>query len=273
MSKPSPSPSSGRSARSRIGRVERTIDLNADVGEGSGDSRRGADASLLDLVSSASIACGFHAGDARTMRDTVCAARDRSVAIGAHPSYPDLPGFGRRELGTSPDHIRWAVHSQIDALANVCAQAGARLSYAKPHGALYNRATVDRDAAAAIVEAVTAFDPALCLLCPADSELATAAARAGLAHVAEAFADRAYQSDGRLVSRERAGGVLSDPESAADRALALVLRGTIETIEGRSLRLEAQSICVHGDGDTALPMLRILRRRLEEAGIAIERFA
>lgn len=273
MSKPSQSPRSGRSERSSFGAVRRSIDLNADVGEGSGVSRRAADASLLDLVSSASIACGFHAGDARTMRDTVCAARDRSVAIGAHPSYPDLPGFGRRELGTSADDIGWAVQFQIEALADVCAQAGARLAYAKPHGALYNRATVDREAAAAIVETLSAFDPTLFLLCPADSELAKAAARAGLAHVAEAFADRAYQSNGRLVSRERAGGVLSDPESAADRALALVLSGTIETIDGRSLRLEAQSICVHGDGDTALPMLRILRRRLEEAGIAIERFA
>ena len=263
MSRPSPSPSSGRSARSRIGGVGRTIDLNADVGEGSGDSRRGADASLLDLVSSASIACGFHAGDARTMRETVSAARDRGVAIGAHPSYPDLPGFGRRELGLDAGEIRRVVTIQLELLANVCARADARLAYVKPHGALYNRATLDRSAADAIAAAVSALDPELRVLCPGASELADSAGRAGLQAVAEAFADRAYSADGRLLSRERAGALLSDPDSAAARALKLVTDGTIESVEGRSLRLEARSLCVHGDGDSALPMLQILRRRLE----------
>lgn len=253
--------------------MRRTIDLNADLGEGNGTSRRAADSSLLDLVSSASIACGFHAGDAATMRDTVAAARDRQVAIGAHPSYPDLPGFGRRELALSPEQIHWSVSYQIEALANVCAQQGARMSYVKPHGALYNRATMDADAAAAIAGAVFSFNSSLSLLGPGASELARAALRSGIPFVPEAFADRAYQANGRLVSRERAGSVLSDPETAAERSLRLVLDGKIESIDGRLLHLEARSLCVHGDGDSALPMLRILKQRLEQAGIVIERFA
>jgi UPF0271 protein len=250
-----------------------TIDLNADLGEGSGHSRLSQDEALLDLVSSANIACGFHAGDATTMRDTVRAAASRRVTIGAHPSYPDIPGFGRRELGLAPEEIRFHTAYQLRALRDVCGAENTKLSYVKPHGALYNRAARDSKTADAIVSAIREVEPSLVLLGLAGSEMTRAAARSGLAFASEAFADRAYRCDGSLVPRSEPHAVIHDVQTAVDRAIALVKSNTITADDGSMLRLIAQSLCVHGDNPDAVPMVRELRARLESSGVRIAPFA
>jgi UPF0271 protein len=250
-----------------------TIDLNADLGEGSGQSRLSQDEALLDLVSSANIACGFHAGDATTMRDTVRAAKARGVTIGAHPSYPDIPGFGRRELGLAPREIRLHVAYQLRALRDVCGGENARLAYVKPHGALYNRAARDSRAADAIVNAISEVEPSLVLLGLAGSEMTRAAARNGISFASEAFADRTYRPDGSLVPRNEPGAVIHDVNAAVDRAIALVKSSTIVADDGSALSVIAQSVCVHGDNPDAGPLLRELRGRLEESGVTIAPFA
>ncbi|HST08360.1 MAG TPA: 5-oxoprolinase subunit PxpA, partial [Gemmatimonadaceae bacterium] len=199
-----------------------TIDLNADLGEGFGDSRATEDAALLEIVSSANIACGFHAGDSATMRQSVRVARDHGVAIGAHPSYPDLPGFGRRELGLSPREIEHHVSYQIDTLSGICAEEGAKMVYVKPHGALYNRAAWDPQAAKAIVRSITAENPGLTLLGLPASEMSRAAEESSVRYANEAFVDRAYTSDGRLVARSQPDAVIEDADAAIERALILV---------------------------------------------------
>jgi UPF0271 protein len=249
------------------------VDLNADLGEGFGTSRRAEDAALLDLVSSANIACGFHAGDVTTMTETVRAAHERGVMIGAHPSYPDIPGFGRRELGLDAQEIFRHVCTQLRALADVCAKNGARVSYVKPHGALYNRAVTDRAAASAIVTAIRDTDRTLALLGLPNSAMETTAADSGIQFAREAFVDRAYRSDGSLVPRTQPGAVLHDSALAVDRALRLVSDGVVETIDGNELRIRAQSLCVHGDNPDARSVLAALRERLEAAGITIAPFA
>ena len=249
------------------------IDLNADLGEGFGHSRLMEDEALLDLVSSANIACGFHAGDATTMRDTVMAAAARGVAIGAHPSYPDIPGFGRRELHIAPMEIRFHVAFQLRALRDVCAAENAKLSYVKPHGALYNRAAKDHPAADAVVSAILDVDASLVLLGLAGSEMARAAEKRGVTFAAEAFADRAYRHDGSLVPRSEPGAVIHDVRAAVDRAITLVKSNTITAQDGATLSVTAQSLCVHGDNPDAAPLLRELRARLLEAGVSIAPFA
>jgi UPF0271 protein len=250
-----------------------TIDLNADLGEGFGHSRSSEDEALLDVVSSASIACGFHAGDATTMRNTVRAAASRGVMIGAHPSYPDVPGFGRRELGLSPKEIHFHVAYQLRAFRDVCAAESARLTYVKPHGALYNRAAKDSAAADAIVQAISDVDPVLVLLGLAGSEMARAARRCSLGFAAEAFVDRGYRRDGSLVPRQEAGAVIHDVQAAVKRAVTLIKSNTITADDGTTLRVVAQSLCVHGDNPDALPMLRELRGALERSGVRIAPFA
>ena len=250
-----------------------TIDLNADLGEGFGRSRAAEDEALLDLVSSANIACGFHAGDATTMRDTVRAAKLRSVTIGAHPSYPDIPGFGRRELGFSPKQIKLHVEYQIRALRDVCGAERARLSYVKPHGALYNRAARDPEAAKAVVAAIREVEASLTLLGLAGSEMARAAERAGIAFASEAFVDRAYKPDGTLVPRNEEGAVIHDVNGAVQRAVMLVKGQTITADDGTELRISAQSLCVHGDNPDAGAILRALNARLKESHVAIAPFA
>jgi 5-oxoprolinase (ATP-hydrolysing) subunit A len=249
------------------------IDLNADLGEGFGHSRLMEDEALLDLVSSANIACGFHAGDATTMRDTVMAAAARGVAIGAHPSYPDIPGFGRRELDIAPMEIRFHVAFQLRALRDVCAAENAKLSYVKPHGALYNRAAKDHPAADAVVSAILDVDASLVLLGLAGSEMARAAEKRGVTFAAEAFADRAYRHDGSLVPRSEPGAVIHDVRAAVDRAITLVKSNTITAQDGAMLSVTAQSLCVHGDNPDAAPLLRELRARLLESGVSIAPFA
>ncbi|MDP9203045.1 MAG: LamB/YcsF family protein [Gemmatimonadota bacterium] len=250
-----------------------TIDLNADLGEGLGRSRATEDEALLDLVSSANIACGYHAGDATTMRDTVKAAKLRAVTIGAHPSYPDIPGFGRRELGLPPKEISIHVACQIRALRDVCGAERAKLSYVKPHGALYNRAARDPDAAKAVVAAILEVEASLTLLGLAGSEMARAAERAGIAFASEAFVDRAYKRDGTLVPRDEAGAVIHDVKSAVQRAVMLVKGQTISADDGSELHISAQSLCVHGDNPDAASILRALNARLKESGVTIAPFA
>jgi len=250
-----------------------TVDLNADLGEGFGESRLSADEALLDLVTSANVACGFHAGDVETMRDTVRAAKERGVTIGAHPSYPDIPGFGRRELGLPPREIERHVECQIRNLADVCSLQGTRIGYVKPHGALYNRAAWDAGVADAIVRAIKKTNPSLNLLGLPDSEMSRAAERGRIHFVNEAFVDRAYRKDGTLVPRAEPNSVIHDVQSAVQRAVMLVRMRSITAQDGSELRINAQSLCVHGDNPDSVAMLRNLRARLEAAGVTIEPFA
>jgi UPF0271 protein len=250
-----------------------TIDLNADLGEGFGRSRLTEDEALLDLVSSANIACGFHAGDSTTMRDTVMAAKARGVTIGAHPSYPDIPGFGRREFGLPAKEISRHVEYQIRALRDVCGAERAKLSYVKPHGALYNRAARDPEIARAVVSAIRNVESSLTLLGLAGSEMARAAAGAGIAFASEAFVDRAYKPDGYLVPRDEDGAVIHDAKSAVQRAVMLVKGQTITADDGSELHIKAQSLCIHGDNPDAAPILRALNARLKESGVTIAPFA
>lgn len=249
-----------------------TIDLNADMGEGFGRYRLN-DEQLLDLVTSASIACGYHAGDPVVMRESVTGAVRRGVVIGAHPGYPDLIGFGRRELAATPDEIYAYVAYQVGALQGICAAAGGRLRYVKPHGALYNRAARDEAAADAIARAVCGVDSSLALLGLAGSTMIAAAERVGIRAVSEAFIDRAYRADGSLVPRSESGAVLSDIESVAERALRIVLERKVRTIDGSVIELEAESLCTHGDGPHAAAIVGAVRHHLEAAGVTVAAFA
>ncbi|HSY83040.1 MAG TPA: 5-oxoprolinase subunit PxpA, partial [Gemmatimonadaceae bacterium] len=247
---------------------DRTVDLNADMGEGCGN-----DATLAGLVTSANVACGFHAGDPMTMRATVDAAVRAGIVVGAHPGYPDPRGFGRRDLAASPAEITADVLYQIGALQAVCHAAGTRVRYVKAHGALYNRAAKDVAAATAIAEAVRLADPSLVLLCLAGSLMIDVARDAGLVAAREAFADRAYTADGSLVSRSVPGSVLTDPGVVAARAVRMVTTGEVETLDGAMIRLQSDSLCVHGDTPGALEIVRAVRRALTERGITLRPFA
>lgn len=269
-SKPSQSPARARKRRSSL---PLTIDINADIGEGAGTSCLAEDSALLDLVSSANIACGFHAGDATSIRETVRAARARGVTIGAHPSYPDLSGFGRRELGLGAGQICHHVAAQVRSLKAACSAEGARLSYVKPHGALYNRAARKRDAARAVIDAITEVDDTLVLLGLANSEMQSSAEEAGIGFASEAFADRAYGSDRFLVPRSHPGAMIEDVGEAVARGIQLVQRKTVRSIDGVELPIEAASLCVHGDNPRALLLVSALRSGLESAGVRIAPFA
>jgi 5-oxoprolinase (ATP-hydrolysing) subunit A len=245
-----------------------TIDLNCDMGESFGAWTMGQDADVLEYVTSANIACGFHAGDPQTMRRTVAAAIARGVAIGAHPSLPDLAGFGRREMRVSADETYAMTLYQIGALAALARAAGTRLRHVKPHGALYNMAAKDRTLADAIAAAVRDFDAALILVGLAGSELPRAGEAAGLAVAHEGFADRRYEGDGSLMARSKAGAVIDDVEGAVAQAISIASRGEAQTPDG-TLRIRADTICIHGDRPHAATFARRLREGLEAAGVAI----
>ncbi|MEO5568872.1 MAG: 5-oxoprolinase subunit PxpA [Gemmatimonadaceae bacterium] len=244
-----------------------TIDLNADLGEGCG-----ADEDLLRLVSSASIACGAHAGDALTMRHAIHAALHEDVSVGAHPGYPDRAGFGRRETGATPDEIRETVFTQLDAFAVACLDIGASFRHVKPHGAMYNRATVETAAAESVARAVAEFDRSLIVLCMPGSRLMHASAAAGLATAAEAFIDRAYQTATTLVARTAPGAMITIPAVAAARAEHMALEYEVESIDGSRHAVHAASLCVHGDNPDAVALMRAARSRLEERGVVIAPF-
>ena len=249
-----------------------TIDLNADLGESFGHWRMEGEAEVLPLVSSASIACGYHAGDPVTMRRSVRLAREHGVTVGAHPGYPDLVGFGRRDLAASPEEVTAMVIYQVGALGAICRAEGTAVRYVKPHGALYNRAAVDEATAAAVAEGVRLAGDGLALLALAGSALEGAGRAAGIPTAREAFADRAYRADGTLAPRSQAGSVLHDPEQVVAQALSLALDGRVATLEGDVLAIRPASLCVHGDNPQAPALLAAIRRAFADRGLAVAPF-
>ncbi|MEJ8815133.1 5-oxoprolinase subunit PxpA [Variovorax ureilyticus] len=240
------------------------IDLNADLGEGCDN-----DEALLGLVSSANIACGWHAGDARTMRQCVRWAIDKGVAIGAHPSFPDRENFGRSTMHLPPDETVAGMLYQIGALAAIVKAEGGMLAHVKPHGALYNQAVKDPVLADAICEAVRRFDPTLRFFGLAGSGMIAAAQRAGLTPVEEVFADRGYQPDGSLVPRSQPGALIEEEEQSLAQTLSLVRDHRVTAIDGSVVPVNAQTVCLHGDGAHALAFARRIRERLAAEGIAV----
>lgn len=248
------------------------IDVNSDLGESFGVWTLGDDEAMLDLVTSANVACGFHAGDPSVLRATCALAAQRGVAIGAQVSYPDLQGFGRRHLDMSPDELRDAVLYQLGALDGFAQVAGSEIAYVKPHGALYHVAATHPDAADAIVAAAVEYDPSLAILGLPGSELLAAADRAGLDAVTEAFADRAYRPDGGLVSRREPNSVITDADEVATRAVRIAVDNEVVAIDGSVVAVRAQSLCVHGDTPGAVELARSIRAALDGAGVGVYRF-
>ena len=249
-----------------------TMDLNSDLGESLGAWPMGDDAAMLEIVSSANVACGFHAGDPAGILQTLRAAAARGVVVGAHVAYPDLKGFGRRNMDVASADLVADVIYQIGALQGLAAAAGTCVRYVKPHGALYNTIAHDARQAHDVIAAIRAVNPQLALVALAGSPLVQWARDAGLRVVSEAFADRAYTPQGVLVSRREKGAVLHDPEQIAQRMLRLAQEGVIEAVDGSVVRIEADSICVHGDSPDAVAIARQQRARLEAEGIAIASF-
>jgi UPF0271 protein len=251
----------------------RAIDINADLGEGFGQWQLGDDAGLLDVITSANIACGFHAGDPSIMRRVCDGASERGVAIGAHVGYRDLAGFGRRALAISPAELRDETLYQIGALESFARAAGSRVSYVKPHGALYHSAAADEAAAGALVEAIVEYDRGLSVLGPAGSRLHESALASDVTFVREGFADRAYTAQGTLVDRRRAGAVLAEESQSIDQVLGLVQHSTVRSIDGVDATVEIDSVCVHGDSPHAAALTRAIRHALEAAQVPIKAFA
>lgn len=249
-----------------------SVDLNSDLGESFGAWTMGDDAAMLRLVTSANVACGFHGGDPSTMLSTCRLAVENDVTVGAHVSYRDLAGFGRRSMDVPARELRDEVLYQLSALAGMARVAGTAVRYVKPHGALYNRIVDDESQAAAVVDAVAAFDPALPVLGLSGSAVERAAVERGLRFVGEAFVDRGYRADGTLVPRTEPGALLSDVEAIAARAVRMVVDGTVEAVDGTRIVVAAQSLCVHGDTPGAVAMAEAVRRGLDGAGIAVEAF-
>lgn len=249
------------------------IDLNSDLGEGFGPWPMGNDQAMLDIVTSANIACGFHAGDPAGILTTLRKAALRGVAVGAHIGYRDLVGFGRREMNPTSAELVGDTIYQIGALQGLATAAGTRVTYVKPHGALYNTIASDARQAGDVIEGIKAVNPGLSLLALAGAPIVQQARDAGLAVVSEAFADRAYNADGSLVSRRVAGSVLHDPAEIAARMLRFVQERKIRSIDGVDIDLDADSICVHGDTADAVEIARAVRRELENAGIELAAFA
>lgn len=253
--------------------MTRHIDLNSDLGESLGAWRMGDDDAMLDIVSSANVACGFHAGDPAGILGTLKAAHARGVAVGAHVAYPDLVGFGRRNMDVASSDLVADVIYQIGALQGLAHAAGTRVTYVKPHGALYNTIAHDERQARDVIAAIRAVDGSLALVALAGSPLVQWAQDAGLRVIAEAFADRAYTPQGTLVSRREKGAVLHDSALVAQRMLRLVREGVVEAVDGSLARVQAQSICVHGDSACAVEMARAVRMALESDGVVVRPFA
>ncbi|OCG77145.1 LamB/YcsF family protein [Gilliamella apicola] len=253
--------------------MTKCIDLNSDLGESFGQWQMGNDEAMLNVVSSANIACGFHAGSPAGILKTLKAAKANNVQVGAHVSYPDLVGFGRRNMDVATDELTADVIYQIGAIKGLATSIGTKVTYVKPHGALYNTIAHDKRQAMAVIDALCAVDSTLTLVALAGSKLIEWAKESGLSVVAEAFADRAYHADGTLVSRKEVGAVLHDPDLVADRMLQLVNDGGVMSIEGQFVRIEAGSICVHGDSAGALAMAQKVRQKLQQNGINIASFA
>lgn len=247
-----------------------SVDLNCDMGESFGPWRMGNDAELMKYISSANLACGFHAGDATTMRRTVELAIENGVAIGAHPGYPDLQGFGRRSMAMPSAEVHDIVLYQISAAKGICEALGTRLHHVKPHGAMYNQAAKDPTMSRAIAEAVRLADPSLVLYGLSGSLLIIEAESIGLKTASEAFMDRTYQPDGTLTPRTEPNALIRDWETAAAQALSMVTRGTVAATNGTTVSITAETICIHGDGENALEFARSVSDTFRENGIAIQ---
>lgn len=245
------------------------IDLNCDMGESFGRYRIGADEEMMTVITSANIACGYHAGDPLVMDKTVRLAVEYGVGIGAHPGFPDLMGFGRRNMSLSPEEIENYVLYQIGALAAFAQAAGTKLAHVKPHGALYNMAAKDLQMAQAIARAVARFDKGLILVCPPNSEMEKAARELGLRVAREGFADRAYNADGSLRSRRLPGALIEDPQEAAERVVRMVKEGIVVAYTGEEIPMQVETICVHGDTPAAVEIAKAVRKALEAAGIEV----
>jgi UPF0271 protein len=254
------------------GLTGRSIDLNADLGESFGAWRLGDDAAMLDVVSSANVACGFHAGDPLTLQRTCAQAAERGVVIGAQVGYRDLQGFGRRFIDVAPAELTADVLYQLGALEAMCRVAGTKVAYDKPHGALYNAVVHHEEQARAVVAAVVAYDVTLPLLGLPGSALLRVARESGLRAVAEAFADRGYTTEGTLVPRRDPGALLHDTETVAARMVRLVTEGRITAVDGTDVEVHADSLCTHGDSPGAVVMARAVREALVAAGVQIEPF-
>ncbi len=249
------------------------IDLNADLGEGFGRWTLGPDEELLEVITSANVACGFHAGDPTIIRRVCAVAAQRGVRVGAQVSYRDLAGFGRRSMDVPPLELRDEVLYQLAALDGICRVVGTSVSYVKPHGALYNRCFYDATQAAAVVAAIAEFNPALPLLGQPGSALHRAGVDAGLRTVSEAFADRAYEADGSLLPRSQSSSVIHDSDAVVHRVIRLVTEGTIEAVDGTALVVDAASVCLHSDTPGAADLARAVLAGLRTAGISVTPFA
>lgn len=245
------------------------VDLNSDLGESFGAYTIGMDEAVIAYISSANVACGYHAGDPLVMDKTVAAAAAAGVAVGAHPGFPDLQGFGRRNMVCTPKEVKAYVQYQLGALMAFTAAHGVRLQHCKPHGALYNMAAKDEALAMAIAEAVAAVDKDMILMGGSGSKMLEAGRKVGLRVASEVFADRAYQADGSLVPRSKPGAVIHDTEEAIVRTVKMVKEGKVIAITGEEVPLEAHSICVHGDNPSAVEFVKTIRARLEAEGVVI----
>lgn len=246
------------------------VDLNADVGEGASESGLGQDPALMRSITSANVACAFHAGSPGVMRATIELAAGHGVAVGAHPGFPDLEGFGRRELQVAPRDVEDFVVYQVGALAAIAAAQGVRLQHVKPHGALFNMAARDPELADAVARAAAAIDKSLILFGPPGSQLTAAGRRAGLRIACEAFADRAYNADGSLVARQHPEAVIHDPDVVAGRAVRMVREQVVQALDGTDVPLIVDTICVHGDTPGAAALAARIRAALTGAGIDVK---
>ncbi|MDU2065929.1 MAG: 5-oxoprolinase subunit PxpA [Sporomusaceae bacterium] len=250
----------------------KTMDLNCDMGESFGTYKLGYDEQAMPHVTSINVACGFHASDPVNMVKTVKLAKQYGVAIGAHPSYPDLVGFGRRVLMASPAEIKADVMYQVGALAGICKSEGLTLQHVKAHGALYNQAAKDLAVGKAIAEALAAIDKNLIMVCLANSLMVTAAKEVGIPYVEEAFADRAYTAEGQLVPRKQEGSVVHDVHEVAKRVLQMVKDGTVQTIDGKTIPINAQTVCVHGDTPSAVEMIQKITEIFAAEQVTLQAF-
>ncbi len=246
-----------------------TVDLNCDLGESFGNYKCGLDEEVIRYISSANVACGFHASDPAVMARTVALAKENGVSVGAHPGYPDLQGFGRRDMDASPAEVKAMVQYQIGALEAFCTAQGISLVHVKPHGAMYNMAGRDEALAEAICEGIYEVDPGLVLLGLSGSRMLEAAKRTGLKCAKEVFADRAYEEDGTLVARNIPGAIITDEEEAVERVLRIVKDGVVTAITGRDIEVTVDSVCIHGDGPKALAFAAKIREALEREAVRI----
>ncbi len=251
------------------GEEEMNVDINCDMGESFGAYRLGSDEEMMSHITSANIACGFHAGDPMVMERTISLAKNHGVSVGAHPGFPDLVGFGRRNMELSPREVRNDLIYQVGALSAFAHIEGLSLQHVKPHGQLYNLAAKDESMARAICEGILALGKNLILVALSGSKMAEIGSKSGVKMAREAFADRAYHRDGSLVSRKREGSVIHDPGRVAERVIRMVQEGKVQSIEGDLIDLEVDSICVHGDTPGAVQLAQTIRRNLIGAGIAV----